>query len=147
MKCGDCTLCCTLLPIKELDKAETTSCIYCNKGCSIYKDRPASCAEFECLYNSSKDMDIKLRPDNTHIIFEKVTKDIYLGLIDPRYKDAWKVKGIQDYVNELNLKGISVILSSFSQEPKRMKIAKNHTQEWVHKTAIRLLKKELNGSS
>jgi len=36
-QCGGCTLCCTLLPVKSLDKGANERCRHlCFKGCGIY---------------------------------------------------------------------------------------------------------------
>ncbi len=60
--CGTCTLCCKLplidwptdLPVGRppLKKPRNTWCQYCNPGhgCTIYEDRPISCAGFQCLW-------------------------------------------------------------------------------------------------
>lgn len=51
-ECGDCSLCCKLLGIKELDKPKLQWCSHCSpgNGCKIYQDRPQSCREFECMW-------------------------------------------------------------------------------------------------
>lgn len=143
MECGNCTLCCELLPIVELNKPESTLCGYCtsNKGCNIYNTRPQSCIDFKCLYNLSDEMDIELRPDNTDVIFEKITEDIYLGLVNPKNLIAWKSKVVQDYIDTLYNRGISVVISSFTQDTKKYKIAKNHTPKYVIDNIVKELNK------
>lgn len=57
--CGDCTACCTVMGVDELDKAQWQPCAQMRDrnddarrcgGCSVYSDRPASCAAFKCLW-------------------------------------------------------------------------------------------------
>lgn len=89
-------------------------------------------------------MDISLRPDNTHIVFEKVTEEIYIGTVDPNYLDAWKNKTVNKFIDKLNSKGISVIISSFTNEPKRFKVAKGHTPPEIYAKAMSILNSEIN---
>ena len=50
--CGDCTLCCKLLGIDELDKPAGQWCAHCavGRGCAIYESRPEPCRTFLCGY-------------------------------------------------------------------------------------------------
>ena len=57
-ECGDCSLCCKLLGIYELDKPAGKWCVNARLpggGCNIYHDRPHSCRTFACgwLVNST----------------------------------------------------------------------------------------------
>jgi hypothetical protein len=49
-QCGECTLCCKLMGVEELDKAGGTYCQHCRvgNGCNIYPTRPSSCATWHC---------------------------------------------------------------------------------------------------
>lgn len=72
--CGACTLCCKLPVIDwptdppvgrpPLKKPANTWCTYCaqGQGCTIYPDRPLSCAAFQCLWLMGL-MPEGLRPD------------------------------------------------------------------------------------
>ena len=49
--CGDCSLCCKLAYIPELNKSIDSWCRHARPGvggCSIYPDRPPSCRDFNC---------------------------------------------------------------------------------------------------
>jgi hypothetical protein len=85
MNCGDCTLCCDLFPIEELDKAANEKCKFCDKGCTIHGDHPKACKEFECMYVQMENIPVELRPDKCHVIFEKMSDDRILGTLDARY--------------------------------------------------------------
>jgi hypothetical protein len=49
--CGDCSLCCKLTEIEELNKPEHIWCKHCKPGkggCTIYNTRPQVCRDFVC---------------------------------------------------------------------------------------------------
>jgi hypothetical protein len=50
--CGDCTYCCKIMGIKEIDKVPGKWCPHCNprKGCTIYGSHPTECREFACMW-------------------------------------------------------------------------------------------------
>lgn len=49
--CGECTACCTVMGVPELNKPGGVPCSSCEpKGCKVYDSRPPSCREFECLW-------------------------------------------------------------------------------------------------
>lgn len=50
-KCDTCVACCVTFNIEELKKLEYTPCPkLCDKGCSIYPERPAPCKQFDCAW-------------------------------------------------------------------------------------------------
>lgn len=62
-RCGDCTLCCRLLPVKELEKKANTRCEHqSRKGCAIYHQLgfPPSCGLWNCAWLGGEDLP---RPD------------------------------------------------------------------------------------
>jgi hypothetical protein len=67
-ECGECTLCCTLLGIKELKKPPLRTCqhVVPRCGCSIYATRPAVCRGFECVWLTSTIAPEVMRPDKIH---------------------------------------------------------------------------------
>ncbi len=73
--CGDCTACCTLLGIQEIKKPAGLRCRYLKLlskdgvgGCTIYKDRPSACADFQCLWLRGFGLR-RHRPDRSGIMF------------------------------------------------------------------------------
>jgi hypothetical protein len=137
--CGSCTLCCELLPIKELKKPASVLCSNCTlgKGCNIYSKRPESCRNFDCLYIQSDEMDISLRPNECGVMFEKVTTKIYFGTELPKKVGSWKELKLFNYIKSLNDKGISIVISSFSNTPNKFFLAEGHKKEIVEKIIIR----------
>lgn len=76
--CGDCTVCCTALPIESDGFVKTTgvTCRHCDSGCAIYQDRPQACRGFHCGWRQLPMLDDAWRPgrsgvmvvaDNDHI--------------------------------------------------------------------------------
>ena len=95
--CGPCTLCCKLPVIDwptdppvgraPLVKPGATWCVYCDqgRGCTIYPDRPLSCAGFQCLWLMDL-MPEALRPDLVGGFFD-VQGPYLLLLKDPDRED------------------------------------------------------------
>jgi hypothetical protein len=49
--CGDCTACCTVLAVTELNKPMRFACQHqCRDGCRTYLARPSGCRQFNCLW-------------------------------------------------------------------------------------------------
>lgn len=81
-KCGDCTLCCSMLkvrmaPVKDWLKPAYTKCEHqCDKGCAIYHEKPEACSDFKCVWLASQDMppnirmSNRLRPDRCGVVLE-----------------------------------------------------------------------------
>jgi hypothetical protein len=66
--CGECTACCTVLAIAELDKPIHTDCVHAStKGCGIYEMRPKSCREYECLWRIGLGT-LEQRPDRLGLV-------------------------------------------------------------------------------
>jgi hypothetical protein len=101
MECGECTLCCFMLAIKELGKPVNTDCIHCDHGCKIHGNHPKECSEFNCMYIQVTDIDIGLRSDKCKVIFEKMTDDLIIGTLDARHKMTKEAKAqIQAFLDQ-----------------------------------------------
>ncbi len=49
--CGECTLCCTLVRVDEINKPAFTACpSICATGCSRQTTKPASCTAYSCFW-------------------------------------------------------------------------------------------------
>jgi len=108
MECGECTLCCTLCKIPELNKESGTECAHCSTHCDIYEDRPEACKEFSCAYHQVLKANIAMRPDNMGVVFEKLDNDLMFGNVNPKHKDFKNMQGqINAFINE----GINVVLA------------------------------------
>lgn len=108
VECGECTLCCELPYIKELNKPTYTLCSFCDNGCTIHDNKPKECSDFKCAYLQMKKVSVKMRPDNCGVIFEKLNNDLMLGTINPKHENLSFVKGQISYFLK---EGINVVLS------------------------------------
>lgn len=80
-ECGDCTVCCEILPVMEFDKPLFQKCEYADRGCAVYADRPESCHKYSCAWLQMKEVGLELRPDKCGTIFERYKQSIYAFII------------------------------------------------------------------
>jgi hypothetical protein len=72
-QCGSCTLCCKLLPVRELEKPGNTRCIHqSRKGCGIYRKPgfPPSCHLWSCRWLVADDTTDMIRPDRAGYVID-----------------------------------------------------------------------------
>lgn len=74
--CGSCQLCCTLMPVAdiELKKPALQRCKHLRfkKGCSIYENRPFSCASWSCAWLTNDLPSDMPRPDRCGYVVDPV---------------------------------------------------------------------------
>jgi hypothetical protein len=73
--CGECSLCCTVLRVDDLDKLGGTPCAYLRRegsGCSIHQRRPEICRAYRCFWlkGGLEDDD---RPDRLGAVIDLVS--------------------------------------------------------------------------
>jgi hypothetical protein len=80
-RCGDCQLCCKLLPTSEIDKPANARCPHqrVGKGCAIYARRPLSCAVWSCLWLTGEF--VGQRPDRSHYVVDPLPD--YITVTEP----------------------------------------------------------------
>ncbi len=68
--CGDCTVCCHSLLVKELSKPAGIYCQHCipGKGCGIYETRFEICRTFLCGWRQVPQLGEPWRPDRSGIL-------------------------------------------------------------------------------
>lgn len=89
--CGNCTLCCRLLAVPELDKAEGTWCRHCGSSeCAIHAIRPPSCRNFDCFWLMDEGFPDALRPDRCGVVawWNGADHDSVVLHVDPDRPDA-----------------------------------------------------------
>jgi hypothetical protein len=95
--CDGCTLCCTLLPIKEIGKHANERCMYqCTGGCTIYHmpgRMPASCFFWNCRWLVNDDTDDQVRPDKSHLVID-ILPD-FVAMIDKQTGEQTKMEVVQ----------------------------------------------------
>jgi len=145
-ECDGCTLCCSILMVPEFKKPMYKMCEFCDKGCTIYKDRPKSCRDFDCGWLQG-DMSEDMKPDKVHFMIEKLKNvPIVLALPEKGYEKTWRTQEIEDELRKTYVdKGISVVaLDGMAL------LAANHSPEYV-KRAVYTIAEEMgllkNGSS
>jgi hypothetical protein len=76
--CGDCQLCCRLVPVPEIRKAAGARCMHARygKGCTIHAHRPLSCRVWSCRWLADPDTAGMPRPDRCHYVIDMLTDEI-----------------------------------------------------------------------
>ena len=94
--CGDCSLCCKLLPIAEpeLNKPANRWCQHCRPakgGCSIHDDRPPICRGFACMWLVCPLGD-EWRPTRSKmVVSENRSPDPVFNIhVEPGSPDIWR---------------------------------------------------------
>lgn len=72
--CGDCQLCCRLLPTEELGKPALQRCPHQKHGvgCRIYAKRPMSCQLWNCRWLVDDSTGDLPRPDRAHYVIDLI---------------------------------------------------------------------------
>jgi len=122
-KCGECTVCCTVLPISWLNKPANTPCKHClvGGGCNVHLTKDSECKDFNCAYIQSGNTHVELRPDNCGIMFERLSDNIFYGTVVPGVEVTETGK---NQIRSFNNQGYSVVLFSF-KEPKPLLFLNN----------------------
>jgi hypothetical protein len=99
-ECGDCQLCCKLLPVRELQKKANTRCTHQQhgKGCAVYRKPgfPPSCALWNCRWLVNDDTAALRRPDRVHYVVDMLPDFI---TIDPDEGERYNIECIQVWVD------------------------------------------------
>ena len=70
--CGDCTACCVIFGIAELNKPQHVTCKHLRGSqCQIYAQRPRECAEYFCGWRQGFLTGIERRPDKWGVVFHR----------------------------------------------------------------------------
>jgi hypothetical protein len=73
-QCGECTLCCKLLPVVSLDKKANEKCQFqkFHKGCGVYNTSkmPLECHVWNCRWLVNDDTADLSRPDRSHYVVD-----------------------------------------------------------------------------
>jgi hypothetical protein len=117
-KCGECGLCCKLLPVKSLGKPANTRCQFqrMSKGCTIYAKRPFDCQTWACRWLVDPATAGLPRPDRSHYVVDImpdfITIDQHDGAgpvdipvlqiwVDPAYPDAHRTPALREYMQRM----------------------------------------------
>lgn len=154
-QCGGCTLCCRLLPVKDIGKPGSERCQHqrTGKGCAVYHKLARvspSCVLWNCRWLIGVDTADLSRPDRSHYVidimpdFITITEDgkepanveIVQVWVDPKYPDAYKDPALLDYLARRGEEGIAAIIrygtmDGFVMFPPAMTDGKEF---WEHRT-------------
>lgn len=134
-QCGDCQLCCKLLPVHEppVEKAAGVRCVHQRhgKGCNIYAKRPHACAIWNCRWLVNDDAADLSRPDRSHYVIDLMpdfvtTIDNETGTrtniqvvqiwCDPKYPDAHRDPHLRAWMQRRAQQGIACIVRFNSRD-------------------------------
>ena len=116
-RCGECNLCCTLLPVRSLDKKGGERCKHARGlGCKVYhkEGMPIECKLWNCRWLIDPTTTKLLRPDISHYVIDIMPdfvtspqangRDIKVPVlqvwIDPRYPDAHRDPNFREWVRQ-----------------------------------------------
>ncbi|MBR0879595.1 hypothetical protein ACVMGC_000992 [Bradyrhizobium barranii subsp. barranii] len=124
-QCGDCQLCCRLLPVPPLGKKAGESCRFqkFHKGCSVYHTArmPPECAIWNCRWLVNDDTADLSRPDRSHYVVDLMPDFISIQnddsgarqniqvvqiWCDPRHADAHRDPALRRYLSRRAEQGI-----------------------------------------
>jgi hypothetical protein len=135
-KCGGCTLCCKLLPVRELDKEAGERCRHqrAGKGCAVYRrpGMPASCHFWTCRWLTGDDTGELHRPDRSRYVIDVMpdfvtcvdditgrrwTIEVVQIWCDPKAREAWRRdQALLDYIERRGKEGKAAIVRFNNRE-------------------------------
>jgi hypothetical protein len=123
-QCGDCQLCCKLLPVKSIDKGAGVKCEHqrVGKGCMVYAKLWAvapECRLWSCRWLVAEDTGELRRPDRSHYVIDVMPDYVTLDhdgkplkcevaqiWIDPDYPDAHRDPALRAWLEKRNVIGL-----------------------------------------
>lgn len=130
--CGDCQLCCRLLPVPETGKLANIRCSHQKhgRGCAIYDERPRSCWLWSCRWLIDPETLELSRPDRSHYVIDimpeflrVVTEDgaecpleAVQIWVDPRFPDAHRDPALRRWLEEKARREVVGLLRFSSSE-------------------------------
>jgi hypothetical protein len=105
-QCGDCSLCCKVLRIAELNKPKDVWCPNFSRGCgcSIYADRPPSCHDFSCLWLTDAAMGPEWKPSVCKMVLDSKSNALVVH-VDPSANQPWRAEPYFSVLKQLAVQG------------------------------------------
>jgi hypothetical protein len=147
--CGDCGLCCKLLPIPPLNKPAGVRCQHSrhHKGCTIYKGRPTACRTWSCRWLADPLTAGMPRPDRCHYVidmsYDHITQMMPDGSkkqisslqvwVDPAFPEAHRAPELRAFMLMMAEKWGVVTTVRFSSRKAVIVVAPPHNSngEWL----------------
>jgi len=107
-QCGDCSLCCKVLRIPELEKPKDHWCpnFAAGSGCRIYADRPASCRDFVCRWLVDPSMGPEWKPSLCKLVLD-AKPGLLVVHADPAVSKPWRVQPYHSVLKRLAAQGLT----------------------------------------
>jgi hypothetical protein len=100
-RCGDCQLCCKLLPVHSLGKEAGQRCKHQrhHKGCGVYHKPgfPPECGAWSCRWLTGDDTADLSRPDRSHYVLDIIPD--FVTFRDDKTGEAQHVEVVQIWVD------------------------------------------------
>lgn len=148
-QCGDCNLCCKLLPVVPLGKVAGQRCQHQrHTGCRVYRKAgmPQECSLWNCRWLAEDDTANMSRPDRSHIVIDTMpdfvtaqnneTGDEYpieviQCWVDPRHPDAHRSPEFRAFVARQAEQGKLTLIRYDSQNAFTLFAPKFTGGDWV----------------
>ena len=102
-KCGGCTLCCEIVPVKEIEVRSFQGCPHrttfahaCGAGCGIYARRPGSCRTWDCGWLLSPELGEDTRPDRVGFVVDQWKDLVRVNEVDTAAAQIWVAPGHEE---------------------------------------------------
>jgi hypothetical protein len=122
--CQDCTGCCTVFEVKEVNSEMGVPCKHIGKtlagsGCEIYLSRPEACQRYVCLWlDSQRRVEVPtlpeaMRPDVCKVVLgwpwgvDRETLHVYPY---PGHETAWQKEPVRSYLRSIVAKGGKLVI-------------------------------------
>jgi hypothetical protein len=91
-QCGDCSLCCKIMAITELNKPKDAWCdhVIKKRGCGIYETRPHSCRAFKCLWLQDPRLPPEWKPNKSKFVMVGESQTELVVHVDSNSPGAWR---------------------------------------------------------
>jgi hypothetical protein len=106
-QCGDCSLCCKVLAIAELEKPKDAWCpnFAPGLGCRIYADRPPSCRDFACQWLTDPSMGPEWKPSVSKLVLDSKPRLLVVHA-DPAVSKPWRLEPYNAVLKRLAAQGL-----------------------------------------
>ena len=153
-ECSDCSLCCKVVPVPQLQKAQDEWCKHCApagvKKCLIFNtpERPYACGAYQCMWTRHYDWPEWLKPSRCRVVFERVNDKIMLGTGDAGLPNHWKQDAkFKQFLRKMAASGVAVVLRHGAEYhtflPKGVskddvwKVLMEKYSEWLHQATLK----------
>jgi hypothetical protein len=128
-QCGDCQLCCRLLPVPPLGKKAGERCQHqkFKKGCAVYRTAamPTACAVWNCRWLVNDDAAELGRPDRVHYVIDIMPDFVSIGhdgsaerqhiqvvqvWCDPKHPEAHRDPALRRWLHRRAEQGVAAII-------------------------------------